>query len=110
MCYTLTTIYGNGVLVNIICLILKKLDLIYGLKCLYPDTLRSCAKDVLKSNHQLDSLKQNGSCTLITYITRQSVRDCKPPPCNTDRNPDHNQEHSQKLLDCFLHANPFITL
>ena len=52
------------------------------------NTLRSCAKDVLKSNHQLDSLKQNGSCTPITYITKQSVRDCKPPPCNTNRNPD----------------------
>ena len=51
------------------------------------NTLRSCAKDVLKSNHQLDSLKQNGSCTLITYITKQSVRDCKPPPCNISWNP-----------------------
>ena len=88
MCYTLTTIYGNSVLVDIICLISKKLDLIYGLKCLYPDALCSYAKDVLKSNQQLDSLKQIGSCTPITYITRQSVRDCKPLPCNTDRNPD----------------------
>ena len=61
---------------------------------------------VLTSNHQLDSLKKNGNCTPITYISRQSVRDCKPPLCNTDRiwilDPDHNPDHVQNLLDCFL--------
>ena len=78
MCYTFTTNYDNNVLVNIICLILKNSDIRFEMPV-------SRYTSFIGKKH-FKVLKQNGSCTTKRYITRQSVRDCKPTPRDTDRN------------------------